>query len=180
MTLTAVVPPPQRLIDTLRRSKLIPLLALKKLVEHFRGQPALCTADLLEYLREHELLTPYQLEEVRCGRTDNLLFQGFRFLDKIGSGGMGHVYLADHPGTQARVAVKVLHAEMLDDPTARARFEREGMAAHGLMHPHIVRVSQEAFSVNPKSDLCTAAPKLLSLRVELRRKAKLLSTDCQC
>ena len=155
MTLTAVVPPPQRLIDTLRRSKLIPLLALKKLVEHFRGQPALCTADLLEYLREHELLTPYQLEEVRCGRTDNLLFQGFRFLDKIGSGGMGHVYLADHPSTQARVAVKVLHAEMLDDPTARARFEREGMAAHGLMHPHIVRV------IEFQCDTGTSAPYLV-------------------
>jgi serine/threonine protein kinase len=110
------------------------------MVEHFRGQPALCTADLMTYLREHELLTPYQLEEVRCGRTDELLFQGFRILDRIGSGGMGHVYLAEHPGTNARVAVKVLHAEMLDDPTARLRFEREGMAAHGLMHPNIVHV----------------------------------------
>jgi serine/threonine protein kinase len=112
------------------------------MVEHFRGQPALCTADLMNYLLEHELLTPYQLEEVRCGRTEGLLFQGFRILDKIGSGGMGHVYLADHPGTKARVAVKVLHADMLDDPTARARFEREGMAAHGLVHPNIVHVIQ--------------------------------------
>ena len=94
----------------------------------------------MTYLREHGLLTPYQLEEVRCGRTEQLLFRGFRFLDRIGSGGMGHVYLADHPATKARVAVKVLHPEMLDDPTARARFEREGMAAHGLMHPNIVRV----------------------------------------
>jgi eukaryotic-like serine/threonine-protein kinase len=139
----------------LRRTQLIPLSALKKMVEHFRGQPALCTADLLGYLAKHDLLTTYQLEEVRCGRTEELLFQGFRLLDRIGSGGMGHVYLADHPATKARVAVKVLHADMTDDPTARARFEREGMAAHGLMHPNIVRVLE--FQCDAK----TASPYLV-------------------
>ena len=47
-------------------------------------------------------------------------------------------------------------------------------------NPHIVRASKEVFSVDRMSGLCTAALKLLSLRVELGRKARLLSTDCQC
>ncbi len=110
------------------------------MVEHFRGQTPLCTADLMTYLADRELLTLYQLEEIRSGRMDELVFQGFRLLDKIGSGGVGDVYLSEHPSTNERVAVKVLHADMLNDATARARFEREALAAHGLMHPNIVRV----------------------------------------
>jgi eukaryotic-like serine/threonine-protein kinase len=58
----------------------------------------------------------------------------------INSGGMGAVYLAEHPQLDRKVAVKVLPADRASDPAARERFAREARAAAALDHPHIVRV----------------------------------------
>ena len=47
---------------------------------------------------------------------------------RLGSGGMGHVYLGRSPGGR-RVAVKVIRAELAGDAEFRARFAREVIAA---------------------------------------------------
>lgn len=64
----------------------------------------------------------------------------YRLIDKIGSGGMGTVYLA-HPvnDKNQRVAVKVLREELLEDPNSRRRFKNEGMVIDKLEHPNIVK-----------------------------------------
>ena len=53
---------------------------------------------------------------------------------------MGVVYRATDLALQRRVAVKVLAPQLLDNPTARARFQREIQSAVAIEHPHVVPV----------------------------------------
>ncbi|XXX79714.1 serine/threonine-protein kinase [Sorangium sp. So ce134] len=74
-----------------------------------------------------------------------LLCNKYRVVQLLGSGGVGHVYLADragrpHEAAPPRVALKVLRAELRDDPLLVARFEREAGAASRVRHPNVLRV----------------------------------------
>jgi serine/threonine protein kinase len=64
----------------------------------------------------------------------------YRILELIGEGGMGVVYLAEHPGMGRRAAVKVLHAGLARDPEIASRFFNEARAANAVRHPGIVEV----------------------------------------
>ncbi|MCS7466624.1 protein kinase [Stieleria sp. ICT_E10.1] len=63
----------------------------------------------------------------------------YRIVRRLGRGGMGVVYEAEHVPTSRRVALKVL-AQSLDQPEARARFLREGRLAASINHPNSVYV----------------------------------------
>ena len=68
-------------------------------------------------------------------------FAGYRIVRLLGSGGMGEVYLAEHPRLPRRDALSpVLRADVSADPEYRARFNREADLASTLWHPHIVSV----------------------------------------
>src|SRR5262249_30892717 len=62
----------------------------------------------------------------------------YLLLEKIGQGGMGAVYKAEHRRMHRIVAIKMLPAAMIKDQAAIARFEREVTAAAKLNHPNIV------------------------------------------
>jgi serine/threonine-protein kinase len=64
----------------------------------------------------------------------------YRLARRIGGGGMGEVFSAEHVETCSRVAVKLLHPHALDDQEQRQRFEREGELVSRLDHPNIVRL----------------------------------------
>ena len=67
-------------------------------------------------------------------------FAGYRIVRLLGSGGMGEVYLAEHPRLPRRDALKVLPAAVSADREFRERFHREADLAATLFHPHIVGV----------------------------------------
>lgn len=67
-------------------------------------------------------------------------FAGYRVVRLLGSGGMGEVYLAEHPRLPRYNALKVLPAEVSADSDYRARFHREADLASKLWHPNIVSV----------------------------------------
>lgn len=63
----------------------------------------------------------------------------YRLIEKLGSGGMGTVYLGMHSKLRRPVAIKVLPDHSLRSPTTVARFQREIRAIGGLTHPAIVQ-----------------------------------------
>jgi serine/threonine protein kinase len=58
----------------------------------------------------------------------------------LGVGGMGQVYRARHVQLGRLQAVKILHAELADNPEFQAQFRREAAVIAGLRHPHITRI----------------------------------------
>lgn len=73
---------------------------------------------------------------LRIGET----IAGYRILRLLGSGGMGEVYLVQHPRLPRQDALKVLHPDVSGDPSFRNRFTREADLAAALRHPHIVGI----------------------------------------
>ncbi|MGI6419922.1 MAG: protein kinase domain-containing protein [Thermoguttaceae bacterium] len=71
--------------------------------------------------------------------SENLLGD-FRLIRMIGRGGMGVVYEAEQLSLQRRVALKILPASVVLDPTNLRRFKIESQAAASLDHPNIVSV----------------------------------------
>jgi serine/threonine-protein kinase len=71
---------------------------------------------------------------------DGATFAGYTIVRMLGSGGMGEVYLAQHPRLPRRDALKVLPASVSADSEYRERFNREADIAATLWHPHIVGV----------------------------------------
>jgi serine/threonine-protein kinase len=64
----------------------------------------------------------------------------YRVIRRLGSGGMGEVFLAYDPRLDRRVAIKRIRAESGSDPARRARFLREARVTASLSHPAIVQV----------------------------------------
>ena len=64
----------------------------------------------------------------------------YEILAVIGAGGMGEVYRARDTRLGREVALKILPAEVANDPSRRQRFELEARAVAALNHPNIVAV----------------------------------------
>jgi len=63
----------------------------------------------------------------------------YRIVRKLGAGGMGSVYLAQHQVMDRPVALKVIRSDLLGKPALVERFRREvKSAAHLALHPNIV------------------------------------------
>ena len=64
----------------------------------------------------------------------------YRFIQMLGQGGMGDVFLAEDTNLKRKVAVKVLPDSFSSDPAKMARFEREAELLASLNHPNIAAV----------------------------------------
>ena len=61
----------------------------------------------------------------------------YKILDRVGAGGMGEVYRARDTRLGRTVAIRVLAAEVANDPARRERFLLDARAAAALSHPNI-------------------------------------------
>ncbi len=64
----------------------------------------------------------------------------YRILGKIGSGGMGEVYLAEDERLGRKLALKILPEHFTQDAGRVRRFEQEARAASALNHPNIITI----------------------------------------
>ncbi len=91
-----------------------------------------------ERLVELGLLTAYQAGRLLSGRDFGLVLGNYRVLDRLGAGGMGVVYRAEHVLLRRPAAVKVLSLSPDQDTRLLLRFRAEMRAVGSLRHPHIV------------------------------------------
>ena len=64
----------------------------------------------------------------------------YHVVKKLGEGGMGQVYLAQHVKMGRKSAVKVMHPAMVHDADAISRFNREAANAAQISHPNVAAI----------------------------------------
>jgi|AGTN01.3.fsa_nt_gi Serine/threonine protein kinase len=94
----------------------------------------------------------------------------YEVIRKIGAGGMGTVYEAEHVVLRKRVALKVLKQTLAADRLAIARFEREAQACASLQHPNLMQV----FDCGVTTD---GSPYLVMEYIEGRNIAKVIKDE---
>jgi tetratricopeptide (TPR) repeat protein len=94
-------------------------------------------------------------------------FSHYRIVGVLGAGGMGAVYRAEDTRLQRSVAIKVLSAELLDEPEALEWFKREARVAAALSHPHICTI-HDVFDHAGRPFIVMELLEGRSLREELR------------
>jgi serine/threonine protein kinase len=65
----------------------------------------------------------------------------YRALEKLGEGGMGAVYLAEHVDIERKVALKLLHGDLVQNPLVLRQFRQEARAASRIGNPYICDVT---------------------------------------
>ena len=69
-----------------------------------------------------------------------LVTPSLRIVQRLGAGGMGSVWIADHLTLQTQVVVKIMSPELANNAEAVARFKAEASAAANVKSPHVVQM----------------------------------------
>ena len=88
---------------------------------------------------------PNDGQTLRAGAPQNdlvgqVIADRYHVVKKLGAGGMGQVYLAEHVKMGRRSAIKVMNPSMVHDPDAVARFNREASNASRITHPNVCAI----------------------------------------
>ncbi len=88
---------------------------------------------------------PIPNDVLQMTMTDELvgqvLCERYEILDKLGEGGMGTVYLAEHVTIRKRCAIKVLSQEYANKQDLIDRFLQEARAASMISHENVVEIT---------------------------------------
>ncbi len=82
----------------------------------------------------------YRIESARQEVAEARRLGQYVLRERLGGGGMGEVYLADHVLLRRPCAIKLIRPERAGDPAMMQRFEREVRATATLTHPNTVQV----------------------------------------
>ncbi|HEV3115990.1 MAG TPA: protein kinase [Gemmataceae bacterium] len=127
--------------DFLARLLTSGLLSVPEVEQFFSKYPHLrntSTPCLVSALKTEGLLTDYQVSRLLAGNTFGLVFGNYRTVERLGAGGMGVVYKAEHIHMKRTVAIKVLVGEADPNSVFLQRFYSEMQATAVLSHPNIV------------------------------------------
>jgi eukaryotic-like serine/threonine-protein kinase len=128
-------------LELVRKSGVVEEKKLSTYLEKVRALQPLPKepARLAGLLVRDGLLTNFQAEQFLQGKWRRFTIGKYKVLERLGSGGMGAVYLCEHKLMRRRVAVKVLPTAKAEDTSSLDRFFREARAVAALDHPNIVR-----------------------------------------
>ncbi|MFH1155997.1 MAG: serine/threonine-protein kinase [Pseudomonadota bacterium] len=73
-------------------------------------------------------------------RIQSVLGEKYEIRDLIQSGGMGKIFLGIHKALGKKVAIKIVHQELVSNEQIKSRFHREAKLAAGLDHPGIIDI----------------------------------------
>jgi serine/threonine-protein kinase len=97
----------------------------------------------------------------------------YRVTAQLGEGGMGIVYLAEHPALGRKAAIKVLHQRLAADPQVVSRFFQEARASNAIRHPNIVEAYDYGTLPDGASYIIMEYLDGESLAARLRRRGRL-------
>src|SRR5262245_18266110 len=121
-------------VDALRQSRLLKPSQLDELQRILA--PRFSDAHGLgKELLRRGWLTVYQVNQIFQKAQQELSIGNYRILDHIGKGGVSQVYKAWDMKQHCVVALKVIYPELLNNPEAFGRFQREMQAVCRLDHP---------------------------------------------
>jgi eukaryotic-like serine/threonine-protein kinase len=128
------------LLDLIRKSGIVEEKRLNPYLEKLRaaGGMPVQPKSLARLLIDNGIITQFQAEQLLQGKWRRFTIGKYKVLERLGSGGMGSVYLCEHKLMRRRVAVKVLPTAKAAEPSSLERFYREARAVASLDHPNIV------------------------------------------
>ncbi len=125
-------------LERLLRSRLLTSEEVDQFLASQPGLPQGDTPSLVEAFVGQGLLTHYQVARLLAGQTFGLVLGNYRIVERLGSGGMGVVYKAEHVHMKRAVAIKVLVTKEDRSSVYLQRFYSEMQATAVLSHPNIV------------------------------------------
>jgi serine/threonine protein kinase len=128
-------------VDLIRRSSVLDEPRLSSYVQKLRSDPTTPRelSGVAGLFVRDGMLTYFQAEQFLQGKWKRFTIGKYKVLERLGSGGMGQVFLCEHKLMRRRVAVKVLPTAKATDPSSLERFYREARAVAALDHQNIVR-----------------------------------------
>jgi serine/threonine protein kinase len=92
------------------------------------------------FLVDHQVITRDQASELEEVLKNQANFPAYRLTRKLGSGGMGTVFLAEHLASSRMVALKTMNARLEEDKDFIGRFHREAKALGTVKHVNIAEI----------------------------------------
>jgi eukaryotic-like serine/threonine-protein kinase len=129
------------LIDLIQKSGVVDAGRLAAYLQPIRdrGQIPKLPNVLASFMVRDAVLTMFQAEQLLLGKWKRFSIGKYKVLERLGSGGMGQVFLCEHKLMRRRVAVKVLPTAKAEQESSLERFYREARAVASLDHPNLVR-----------------------------------------
>ncbi|MGC4121290.1 MAG: protein kinase [Myxococcales bacterium] len=117
---------------------------------------------------------PKPVKDAMCGR---VVGERYRILRKLGQGGMGVVYEAEHVGVGQKVAIKFLHATFSGDAEVARRFHNEAKSYAQIVHPHAVQLHDFGRDADGNLYICMEYLEGCDLKRTLAREGRLPVKD---
>jgi serine/threonine protein kinase len=129
------------LLGLVRKSGVVDPTVLDAYLGQLQGSPPPDNPlELAKLCVHHGILTYFQAVQLLQGKWRGFTLGKYQILERIGIGGMGIVYLAEHKFLHRQVALKLLAPDLSNHPWFLERFYKEAQAVAALDHPSFVRI----------------------------------------